>query len=55
MFSLQQNLEIHKKMGMSDEQLEAYEKQEREVFDHHKISLGKVCGNLSEGSGELKR
>lgn len=25
-----QNLEIHKKMGMSDEQLEAYEKQERE-------------------------
>ena len=30
-FSPQQNLEIHKKMGMSDEQLEAYEKQEREV------------------------
>ena len=30
-FSTQQNLEIHKKMGMSDEQLEAYEKQEREV------------------------
>ena len=30
-FTLQQNLEIHKKMGMTDEQLEAYERQEREV------------------------
>ena len=28
---LQQNLEIHKKMAMSDEQLEAYERKEREV------------------------
>lgn len=31
-FTLQQNLEIHKKMGMTDEQLEAYERQEREVW-----------------------
>jgi len=30
-FWLQQNLEIHRKMGMTDEQLEAYERQEREV------------------------
>ena len=30
-FLLQQNLEIHRKMGMTDEQLEAYERQEREV------------------------
>lgn len=32
-FTLQQNLEIHKKMGMTDEQLEAYERQEREVCE----------------------
>lgn len=32
--TLQQNLEIHKKMGMTDEQLEAYERQEREVCLH---------------------
>lgn len=38
-FTLQQNLEIHKKMGMTDEQLEAYERQEREVCDITRLAV----------------
>lgn len=37
--TVQQNLEIHKKMGMTDEQLEAYERQEREVSVSDKITF----------------
>ena len=50
-FTLQQNLEIHKKMGMTDEQLEAYERQEREVCDldlMHAVRVKPSKGDLDK-------
>ena len=44
--AFQQNLEIHKKMAMSDEQLEAYERQEREVCEF-------VCCFINSGFSVL--